>query len=47
MNYRSFKTVFLRGWLLALIERSKDGNLVSNVTLIYCNMEENLEKWVN
>lgn len=43
---QTFQDCLLEGLAGTLIERSKDGNLVSNVSFIYHNMQDDLEKWV-
>lgn len=41
---QKFQDYLLEGLVATLSERSKDGNLVGNVSLIYCNMQDTLEK---
>ena len=41
---QKFQGWLLEGLVATLTERGKDGNLVSNVSFICCNMQDNFER---
>lgn len=43
---QKFQHWLLEGLVATLTERNMDGNLVSSISFIYCNMQDNLQKWV-
>lgn len=43
---QKFQDWLLEGLVATLTERNMYGNLVSNISIIYCNMQDNLQKWV-
>lgn len=43
---QKFQDWLLEGLVATLTERNMDGNLVSNISIIYCNMQDDLQKRV-